>query len=142
MGDIHLNWLNWFHFLVFEGALFIVLIYCIIFLSPFLDAVRMSMWTVSFLVHLDSTSNFLQVDFFPLTYHLHGFKSRISRYLLSCVLSKQWIPIKKKIIVTKSSLTNISQIKSQGIFIKYNYIIKGWTWSNLWHFKVLKRGLF
>ena len=35
--DVQLNWLNWFHFLIFQRGLLIILIYCIIFLSPFLD---------------------------------------------------------------------------------------------------------
>ena len=54
MVDVHLNWLNWFHFLVLEGNLLIILIDCMIFLSPFLDVTRMSMSTVSFLTQLDS----------------------------------------------------------------------------------------
>ena len=31
------NWLNWFHFLYLEGGLLVILIDCMIFLSPFLD---------------------------------------------------------------------------------------------------------
>ena len=52
--DVHLNWLNWFHFLILEGGLLVILIDCMIFLSPFLDVTRMSMSTVSFLTQLDS----------------------------------------------------------------------------------------
>ena len=52
--DVHLNWLNWFHFLILEGDLLVILIDCMIFLSPFLDVTRMSMSTVSFLAQLDS----------------------------------------------------------------------------------------
>ena len=37
--DVHLSWLNWFHFLILEGAL---------------DVTRMSTSTVSFLTQLDS----------------------------------------------------------------------------------------
>ena len=50
--DLHLNWLNWFHFHILEGGLLIILTDCIIFLSPFLDAKRMSMSIVSFLAQL------------------------------------------------------------------------------------------
>ena len=35
--DVHLNWLNRFHFLILEGGLLVVLVDCIIFLSAFLD---------------------------------------------------------------------------------------------------------
>ena len=52
--DVQLNWLNWFHFLNLEGGLLVILIDCMIFLSPFLDVTRMSMSTVSFLAQLDS----------------------------------------------------------------------------------------
>ena len=48
------NWLNWFHFLFLGGGLHVTLIDCMIFLSPFLDVIRMSMSTVSFLAQLDS----------------------------------------------------------------------------------------
>ena len=50
----YLNWLNWFHFLiVLELGQFVILIDCIIFLSPFVDVTRLSMSTVSFLAQLD-----------------------------------------------------------------------------------------
>ena len=52
--DVHLNWLNWFHFLKLKGDLLVILIDCMIFLSPFLDVTRVSMSTVSFLAQLDS----------------------------------------------------------------------------------------
>ena len=52
--DVHLNWLNWFHFLILEGGLLVILIDCIIFLSPLLDVTRISMLTVSFLAQLNS----------------------------------------------------------------------------------------
>ena len=50
---VHLNWLNWFHFLVLEGGLLVILIDGMIFLSPFLDVPRMSISTVSLLAQLD-----------------------------------------------------------------------------------------
>ena len=77
--DADLNWLNWFHFLILEGGLLVILINCMILLSPFLDFARMTMWTVSFLAQL--VSGILWI-FFPLTYDLNSFKSRINRYLL------------------------------------------------------------
>ena len=51
--DVYLNWLNWFHFLVLEGDVLVILIDYMIFLSPFLDGTRTSMSTVSFLAQLD-----------------------------------------------------------------------------------------
>ena len=48
------NWLNWFCFLFPEGGLLVILIDCMIFLSPFLDPTGMSMSRVSFLSQLDS----------------------------------------------------------------------------------------
>ena len=51
--DVLQNWLNRFHFLFLEGGLLVILIDCMIFLSPFLDVTRMSTSTVSFLAQLD-----------------------------------------------------------------------------------------
>ena len=59
----HLNWLNWFCLLNLLGVLLVVLIDCMIFLSPFLDVVRLSMSTASFLPQLD----------FGIIYLLNGF---------------------------------------------------------------------
>ena len=54
MVDVHLNWVNWFHFLILKGGLLVILIDCIIFLSLFLDVTRMFMSRVSFLARVDS----------------------------------------------------------------------------------------
>ena len=51
--DVHLKWLNWFHFLIFNGGLLIILIDSMIFLSPFLDVTRLFISTVYFLPRLD-----------------------------------------------------------------------------------------
>ena len=51
--DVLQNWLDWFHFLFLEGGLLVILIECMIFLSPFLYVTRMYMSTVSFLTQLD-----------------------------------------------------------------------------------------
>ena len=51
--DVLQNWLNWFHFLFVQVGLLVILIDCMIFLSPFLDVTRMSISTVSFLAQLD-----------------------------------------------------------------------------------------
>ena len=51
--DVHLNWLIWFHFVILEGGLLVILIDCTIFLSPFLDVTRMPIATVSFLTQQD-----------------------------------------------------------------------------------------
>ena len=45
--------LNWFNFLILEGGLLVILIDCMIFLSPFLDVTWMSKSIVSFLAQLD-----------------------------------------------------------------------------------------
>ena len=72
MVDVHLNWLNCFHFLILEGSLIVILIDCMIFLSPFLGVtVATKLW------------NSLLIETFPLTYDLSGFKSRINRHLLA-----------------------------------------------------------
>ena len=54
LADVHLNCLIWFHFLIVEGGLPVILIDFMIFLSPFLDVARMSMSTVFFIAQLGS----------------------------------------------------------------------------------------
>ena len=97
MVDVLQNWLNWFHFLFLEGGLLVILIDCMIFLSPFLDVTRMSMSTVSFLPQLELWNplefsrlwNSLPIEYyFPLIYDLNGFKYRINRHLLTVFLNR------------------------------------------------------
>ena len=42
--DVHLNLLKWFHFLFLNGGQLVILIDCIISLSPFQDILRVSMF--------------------------------------------------------------------------------------------------
>ena len=51
--DIHLNWLNWFNFLILVAGALVTLTDCMIFLSLFLDVRRVPVSTVSFLIQLD-----------------------------------------------------------------------------------------
>ena len=62
--DVLQNRLNRFLFLFLEGGLFVILIDCMIFLSPFLNVTRMSMPTDSFLAQLDSGNVCLYNAFF------------------------------------------------------------------------------
>ena len=64
--DVDLNWLDWFHFRIIEGGLFVILIDCMIFLSPFLDVTRISLSTVSLPAPLGSGI------FCPLAYDPNG----------------------------------------------------------------------
>ena len=52
--DVHLNWLNQFHFLNLQTVPFTILIGCMVFPSSFLDVIGMSLSTVSLLSQLDS----------------------------------------------------------------------------------------
>ena len=66
--------------LFLRGGLLIILIICI-FLSPFLvlqDAYVNSVFSCTARI-----LNSLPIEYFPLTYGLNGFKSRISRHLLT-----------------------------------------------------------
>ena len=45
--DYHLNWLNWFHLLILEVGLPVILIDYMIFLSPFQVVIRMPMLEMS-----------------------------------------------------------------------------------------------
>ena len=79
--DVHLNWINRFHFLVLKGDQLVIMTDCMIFQSPFLDVTRMS-YVNSFFPHTARPWNSLPIECFPLTYDLNGFKFRINRHLL------------------------------------------------------------
>ena len=53
MVDVHLNRLNWFHFLILVGGPLVILIGCIVFLSPSLGVLRKSFLNSFFLLQLD-----------------------------------------------------------------------------------------
>ena len=72
MLDVHLNWLNRFHFLILEESLLFVLIDCMIFLLQFQDVIRVSMSIVSLLAKLNSTILWI-AECYPLTYDLNIF---------------------------------------------------------------------
>ena len=82
MVNVYINWLKWFYFLSLEGGLLVILIECMIFLPSFVDVIRMSVSTVSFLAKLDSGILML-IKCFPLTYDLNGFKFKINRHLIT-----------------------------------------------------------
>ena len=52
--DVHLERLNWLHFILLEGGLLVILINCMVFLSSSLDVSRMSLSKVSFFALLNS----------------------------------------------------------------------------------------
>ena len=62
--DIRLNWLNWLLIPYSRGSSLVILIDCLISLSPFLDVTRMYMSTVSFLAQLDPEILYLRNAFF------------------------------------------------------------------------------
>ena len=45
LADIHVNWLNWFHFLILVGGLLVIMIDSLIFRSPLLVVIKMFMST-------------------------------------------------------------------------------------------------
>ena len=57
--DIHRNWLNLFLFLILKVGLRVILIDCMIFLSPFLEVRKLPMSKVSFLTQLESAIFYL-----------------------------------------------------------------------------------
>ena len=65
LAGVDLNWLNWFHFLILEGGLLIILIDCMIFMSLFLDVTKLSMSTVPFFSLLFFVTQYLIVAVQP-----------------------------------------------------------------------------
>ena len=80
--DVHLNWLNWFHFLILEGGLLVILMDCMIFVVTIPRCYK-DIYVNSFFPRIARPRNSLPIEYFPLSYDLCGFKSGISRYLLT-----------------------------------------------------------
>ena len=78
----HLNLLNWFHFLILEGGVLIILIDCMIF-SVTIPRCYKDVYFNNFFPRSARLWNFLPVERFPLINDLNGFKSRINRHLLT-----------------------------------------------------------
>ena len=78
--DVHLNWLNWFHFIILEGYLLVSLIDCMI--SVTIPRCYKDVYAKSFFHHLARLWNSVPICF-PLNYDLNGFKSRINEHLLA-----------------------------------------------------------
>ena len=73
---VHLNWLNWFHFLILMAGLFVILRECMILLSAFLDVTKISISTVS-------SSYSYTLEFFAcriLSYAVSGFLESIGTF--------------------------------------------------------------
>ena len=49
----HLYWLNWIHIFILVGGLFVILIDCMINLSPLIEVIRILISATSFLAQLD-----------------------------------------------------------------------------------------
>ena len=90
-------YLNWFHFLIVEGALLVILIDCMIFLLSFLD-VNKDVYVISFFPLTDKLylNRFLYILIF-FTYFL------VTPSLVVAVqLCAEWIPIIKRIYINNT----------------------------------------
>ena len=83
--------------LIFEGDLIVIMIDCMIFLSPFLDVLRMIMSTFFFPCRA-TLWNPLPIECFSLIYDLNSFKSRISGHLLSACFFN-WVSCMSNVFV-------------------------------------------
>ena len=87
--DVHLTFLNWFYFLIPEGVLLVILVVlidCMILLSPFLDVTRMfykDVYVTSFFPSTARPWNSLLIECFLLIYDVTKWlKSRICRHFI------------------------------------------------------------
>ena len=79
---VHLNWLNWFHFLIHKGGLFVFSDRLQDF-SATIHRFYKGVYINSFYPCIDRPWNSLPIECFPLTYDLNCLKYRINRHLLT-----------------------------------------------------------
>ena len=82
-GRCYLNWPNWFHFLILKVGLLVILIDCMIFLSPCLDVLQGCLCQNFPSSHRLTLIFSLPIECFFSTYDLNGFKCGINRHLLT-----------------------------------------------------------
>ena len=78
--DVHLNYMNWFYFLILGAGPLVILIGCLISLAPFARFYN-DVYVNSFFPRTPKLWSSLPAECFPLTYDLNGFNSRVNRYL-------------------------------------------------------------
>ena len=79
---VHMNWPNWFHFVILEGGLLVIL-YKLHDFSVTIPICYKDVYANSFFPRTARLWNFLPIECFPLIYDLNGFKSRFNRHLLT-----------------------------------------------------------
>ena len=80
--DVHLSWLNCFHFLILEEGPLAILIDCMIFFVTIARCYK-DVYVNSFFPPTARLWNSLPIECFSLTNDLHGFNSRINRHLIN-----------------------------------------------------------
>ena len=95
-GRCSYEWLNWLYFLILMESPLVILIDCMIFLSPFLDVIRISMLAVSGLVLLHQ---FVVTNGRPTCYsdRLHDFSVTIPRCYKNLYVSSFWAGVTSSI---------------------------------------------
>ena len=129
MVDALQNWINWFHFLFLEGGPLVILIDCVIFLSSFPDATKVSvgsffprtarLWNSLLIECLPLTCNCrLLLKRFPVCFSLSELLFLVTPCLIVAVQPcMEWIPIKKTILMWN-------------VIYKANLIRKNISWEN------------
>ena len=83
MVDVHLNYHNWFHFLILEEGLLVIVVDCMVFSATVPRCYKDLCVNSFFLAQLGMLSYRMPVECFSLICDLNGFKSRINRHLLT-----------------------------------------------------------
>ena len=83
--DVHLNWLSWFHFLILEGGLLVILVNILYDFSVTILRFYKDVYVNCFFPCTARLRNYLPIECFLLIYYyycyLNGFKFRINRHL-------------------------------------------------------------
>ena len=103
MVYVHLNWLNWFQFLIPGGVGLIIPIGFMIFLSPFVDVTEVSKAIVSFLTQLGPGTLCL-LNVFVYAFHLFLLLFLVTPYLTYSIL----MPVTPFLIKVKNDQGNLN----------------------------------
>ena len=81
--DAHLNWQDWFHFVILEGGRCTCYSHTLHDFCVTISRCYRDVYVNSFFPHTARPWNSLPIECFPSTYDLNGFKNRINRHLLT-----------------------------------------------------------
>ena len=127
--DVCLNWLNCFLFVILVAVPLVIVIGCIIFLSPFLDRCYKDAYVNSFFPCTARTWNSLPGECFSFIHDQTGFKSRVNRHFFTMGFSSTAFLCNFHLFL--HFLVTPSFVVAVQPYMEWNSVLKNWLTTKL-----------